>query len=895
MDKLPESLDGTYERILQGIYQGKWKLSRRLFQCVAVASRPLLVKELAEFLAFDFDVEPTPVFRADKRQEDPIYAVLSTCSSLLTPVKRGDFTFIQFSHLSVKEYLTSTRLAGAEELSRYHISLTSAHTLMVQACLSILLHLDEKEITRDGLKNFPIVEYAAKYWVDHARFDGVSANTQDVMKRLFDPRRPHLAIWLWIYDPTISWRIRSERPTQPKESCLHYAAYFGFHDLIMFHLNECSVEVNARGVDDMTALHWASRGGHMGATQVLLERGAYVRIQDKKKSTPLRYALENRHIEVAQLLLDHGAETRAQGMDGWIPLSWASRHGHVEVARLLLKHGAFSGAQDGNKSSALHLASACGYNEVAQLLLEHSADANVEDEGKWTPLYYALKERHVGVARMLLEHGAHTNAQGKYEWIPLHWASQNGYVEIARLLLQYHADPTAEMADKATPLHLASEGGFVELARLLLPQHGVDPSAQNVNKQTPLHVASKNGHAELARALLQLGKGVDVDDRDVNMWTPLHWASRGGHIEVARVLLQFGANAKAEDADKWTPLHLLSDGGFEAARLVLRRGVDTGSQGMVELLQLYQCLQDPENDGIPPEHHEDAIVQDLSKLARLPYKSKGSVELARVLLEKGADAGARDKNNSTPLHLASGCGHVELAQVLLEKGADASAQDKDKSTPLHRVSESGQVVFVLTLLWQHERQRTVPLWYSGRMCRELAELLLFRSADVSAQDKDGFSPLHLASGGAGYLFSSNLLQRHKVPFHSGFVGFENSLEVVELVRVLLTHGADVSVRDKDNSTPLHWTSEAGHVKLARTLLQLGEDALHRHSLLSFKDSKSNWFLGNIERIHMKVARVLLEHGASVDAEDAFGLAPHGRALGARFFDIEQLLLSPYLM
>jgi len=232
LEELPQSLEGTYERILQdNIHNANWKFARRLFQCVAVASRPLLVEELAEFLSFDFDVGPIPAFRADWRPEDPIGAVLSTCSSLLAVIKRGGLIFIQFCHFSVKEYLTSTRLAGAKEfISRYHISMAPAHTLMVQACLGLLLHLDEKEITRDNLKNFPIAEYAAKYWVDHARFDSVSANTRDAMKRLFDPRRPHLAVWLWIYNPLIPWRIRSERPTQPKGSCLHYAAYFGFHD-----------------------------------------------------------------------------------------------------------------------------------------------------------------------------------------------------------------------------------------------------------------------------------------------------------------------------------------------------------------------------------------------------------------------------------------------------------------------------------------------------------------------------------------------------------------------------------------------------------------------------------------------------------------------------------------
>jgi ankyrin repeat protein len=991
LGELPESLEGTYERILQDIHKANWKLARRLFQCVAVASRPLLVEELAEFLAFDFDVEPTPAFRADWRPEDPIGAVLSTCSSLLAIDRRGGLTFIQFSHFSVKEYLTSTHLAGAKEsISRYHISIAPAHTLMVQACLSILLHLDEKEITRGSLKNFPIVEYAAKYWVDHARFNGVSANTQDAMKRLFDPRRPHLAIWLWIYNPTISWRIRSERPTRPKESCLHYVAFFGFHDLIMFLASECSPDVDARGFDDMTALHWASSGGHLGTAQVLLEQGANVRIQDKKKWTPLRYALDKGHMEVARVLLEHGAET--EGMDGWIPLCWASRHGHVEVARFLLKHGAgastrdrnkstplhlalegghmevarlllefgaVAGAQDQNMSSTVHLASEGGNVEVVQMLLEHSADVDVEDKKKWTPLRYALAKGHVEVARVLLEHGADTNAQGEDEWIPLHWASLHGYVdvarlllkygvdvnsrdkhestplhlasqnwnaEVARLLLEYRADTSAETADKLTPLHLASRrgcldtarlllehgtdassrneskltplhmasaGGYVEIARLLLLQPGVDPSAQDVNEWTPLHMASKNGHTDLARVLLQPEHGVDLDDRDVNMWTSLHWASRGGHVEVARVLLQCGADANAEDADKWTPLHLLSgDGEVEAARLVLRRSVDTESRGMVKLLRLYRHLQTRGHVGIRLKLSDDAIVQDLSKWVRLQYRNRGNVELARVLLENGADASAQDKNNSTPLHWASGCGLVELARVLLENGADASAQDKDKSTPLHRVSESGQVAFVRVLLQQDEYRSIRPSRYSGRTCGEIAELLLTHNADVGAQDKDKFSPLHLASGGAGYLHSAVVLQQSdKVISRS--VGFKESLEHVRLVRVLLTHGADARVRDKDNSTPLHWTSGGGYVKLARTLLERGEDAFDRRSRPSVRDSISGWNRGDIERIHLDVARMLLEHGADADVnvQDVFGLIPLQRARRARFFDIAQLLLS----
>ena len=88
----------------------------------------------------------------------------------------------------MKEFLTSTHLAEANDtISRYHVSLTAAHTLVAQACLGILLHLDEN-ITNDRLKNFPLVKYAAKHLVDHVQFEDVLVNIQDGMKHLFDPR-----------------------------------------------------------------------------------------------------------------------------------------------------------------------------------------------------------------------------------------------------------------------------------------------------------------------------------------------------------------------------------------------------------------------------------------------------------------------------------------------------------------------------------------------------------------------------------------------------------------------------------------------------------------------------------------------------------------------------------
>ena len=220
---------------MREINKADWELAHQLFQCIAVASRPLRVEELGEILAFDFKAGPIPELREDWRPEDPVEAVLSICTTLLSLVNVENSQVIQFSHFSVKEFLTSARLAGNNNTisRRYHISSTPAHTLAVQACLGTLLHLDEN-VTRDILKTFPLAEYAARHWFEHARFE-VSHDVGEGMKQLFD--RPHLAVWIWIHDPTAPFRMPPdgkpvERPLPPRGTPLHYAAFCGLHDIV---------------------------------------------------------------------------------------------------------------------------------------------------------------------------------------------------------------------------------------------------------------------------------------------------------------------------------------------------------------------------------------------------------------------------------------------------------------------------------------------------------------------------------------------------------------------------------------------------------------------------------------------------------------------------------------
>ena len=115
LDHLPKGLDETYDRILKGIPQEKQDYAQCLLKCVAVSIRPLRVEELADVLAIEFEAESFPQYHLDWRPENAEEEVLSVCSSLITIVDMDGLQVVRFSHFSVKEYLTSERLANTGE------------------------------------------------------------------------------------------------------------------------------------------------------------------------------------------------------------------------------------------------------------------------------------------------------------------------------------------------------------------------------------------------------------------------------------------------------------------------------------------------------------------------------------------------------------------------------------------------------------------------------------------------------------------------------------------------------------------------------------------------------------------------------------------------------------
>jgi ankyrin repeat protein len=443
--ELPTTLDETYERALQGIPKEKRQHAHHLFQCLVVAIRPLNVEELAELFAIEFDQVSAPSLNEGWRPENPEHALLSACSTLIAVIENNGSKIVQFSHFSVKEYLTSGRLRTSEigNVRHYHIPLDAARTVLAQACITVLLQLDEN-VDKECLRTFPLAFYAARHWVEHAKCEDVASRIQNPIGQLFHPSKPYLAAWIWIHDVD-SGRTRKtiftleERPTRLKATALYYAALCGFsglaNHLIVTHGEDVNVKCGYHG----SPLHAASRMGHLDAARVLLAHGVDVNTTNKDGRTPLCSAYNGGHLDVMRLLLEHEADVNAHYNILGALLHDASCNGRLDFVHLLLQQNMDVNVRNSSDCAPLHLSSMNGHARVAQLLLEHGAIVDAQGYDHYTPLHYASTWGHLAVVQVLIAHGADVHIRGAHV-TPHQVAKSSGHVEVAQLLLEHGAN-----------------------------------------------------------------------------------------------------------------------------------------------------------------------------------------------------------------------------------------------------------------------------------------------------------------------------------------------------------------------------------------------------------------------------------------------------------------------
>ncbi|RTE68952.1 hypothetical protein BHE90_016671 [Fusarium euwallaceae] len=277
--------------------------------------------------------------------------------------------------------------------------------------------------------------------------------------------------------------------------------------------------------------------------------------------------------------------------------------------------------------------------------------------------------------------------------------------------------------------------------------------------------------------------------------------------------------------------------------------------------------------------------------------ANGSAEVVDVLLEKGADITAVDKNGVTPLIAASAAGHTEVVKLLLEKGADITVANNDGLTPLIIASAAGHMEVVKLLLQKGAEIKVanndgltslIAASAAGHM--EVVKLLLEKGADITVANNDGLTPLIIASA-AGHMEVVKLLLEKgadiRVANNDGLTLLiaASAAGHIEVAKLLLEKGADVKVANNDGWTPLIIASAAGHIEVIKLLLEKGANIR-----VANNDGLTPLIAASVAS-HIEVVKLLLEKGADITVANNNGLTPLIAALVAGHMEVVKLLLE----
>ena len=484
------------------------------------------------------------------------------------------------------------------------------------------------------------------------------------------------------------------------------------------------------------------------------------------------------------------------------------------------------------------------------------------------------------------------------------WCEDNDNLSnIVEFLLTHGANVNAQDETFTSSLHLAEE--HARQVAIILLKHGANVNSQDNNGKTALHRLLESemyydGDEDCNHVQLLFEHGAEVNRRDNDNRTPLLLAMELGWFNTAWILIELGADANTESQSGKTLLHiLLSDSGFDDeeyildyALLLLKHGVEVNKGDMDNETPLHLAIRWNwfKLAGILLEHDADANAENNQGMTPLHIMSQANFEdesnilnLVLLLLKHGADVNKRNKGHQTPLRLAIRGNRFKLAEILLEHGADANKENNEGMTLLHilperNIKDDGNILNLVLLLLKHGAElnrrdkdmNETPLHLAIRWNRfKLAEILLEHGADAIAENKEGQTPLHMLS-------ERDIYSRD---------------DVQNLVLMLLRHGAEVNSRDKNNEIPLHWAIRRNQLKLAEILLEHDADVDAKNDksqallhILSESDIKNEGAVPNL-------ALLLLRHGADVNSRDQNNQTPLHLAITRNRFELAGILLE----
>ncbi|KAL3298354.1 37s ribosomal protein rsm22 [Colletotrichum asianum] len=413
------------------------------------------------------------------------------------------------------------------------------------------------------------------------------------------------------------------------------------------------VNIRCETTERVSALSMAIFRGHLAAVSWLLDQGMSIDSEDGEGVTPLFRAAFHRNQEAVALLLDRGASINARSSGGnqRTPLAIAARRNEKPVCQLLIDRGADVNIADEFGLTPLALAARAGHSAILPILIKSRADMELQDEKGLTPAYLAAQQRHLSILTTLIKNGANIEARDQKGRTLLAYAASKNDEEMAQLLLDQKARIEAWDDEKQTPLALAEQLKHTPMIRLLLKRKANAKFRDKLGR-TSLGRAVERRSLDTVKLLLDLK--VNVESKDNSGCTALALAAESGYLTISKTLIEGGANVNTTDHDLDTPINLAASRGHTSVvELLLEHSAD---------LELANTL-----DGWTP------LMQAVHH---------GNEEMAKLLLEKGAKANAKDNHGRTPLFIAIDSHRSSLVPALLDHGARTDVKH-DGLNPLY--------------------------------------------------------------------------------------------------------------------------------------------------------------------------------------------------------------------
>ncbi|CAH0032937.1 unnamed protein product [Clonostachys rhizophaga] len=757
LKSLLRTLDQTYSRILESVPLDHRHYTIRLLQFLTFSDRPLRIEEAVDAIAVNTNEKP--YFNPEDRMPVP-EEVLSYCSSLVAMTNRRGpnaryeikgFKELSLAHFSVKEYLISDRFQQDDRMKDVGLDFleTNARASIVKVCVAYLLGVEALIYRSPGVsagkfyhlmfaeegektviqQEYPIAQYAAKYWPEHAR---LAKNIGEAKSLIWDLMQSAAYYINWaLYDPASRF-FRTQPGVVFFAPKVYYATLFGLTWLVEG-LLEDGADVNAKG-DDGTALNVALDRGHGEILHLLLQAGADADAPNEDGDTPLHVVVRrgrggmvrwlpehttyigaigstvadgitllqegvrDGHVKIIRQLLEHGADINGMNLDG-TALRWTVSHGNYTIVQLLIKYGADLDLAGRYGGIPLQAAVHYGHGNIVQCLLENGADADLvsKDQGSteifyWlcqnrdklanenifnernTPLYLAATYSDEKMVQQLLKHGADINAistNDNSNETALEGALAGGHIEIAQQLIEHGANVDARSKRHGSALYQAVTKGFGHIVEQLLDL-GADPSVAGT-----LHEAVSRGHEGMIKQLIDYGADIDSYS-EAHEGTPLCAAVCANRNEIVQLLLQNGANVNGTELSYGFALHQAAMGGqVTILQQLLDQGADVNVTGYNDnRTALQAAVFHGRHDAVLQLLQHGAKVNETGNQFDGPAltiaAAEGYSEIVHQLLEYDADMNAIDGSEGTALQAAASHGRSEIVQLLLNRAADVS-------------------------------------------------------------------------------------------------------------------------------------------------------------------------------------------------------------------------------